>query len=332
MRQHGRYEFAMPPRAWYGLAMLTLTPAAPRIFWQALVLTLVMPGLGHVYCGRVRQGLLLWIGVLVALLLAGAAWAYWLFLPTGPIALAVCAWLTLQAVLIADLRRWIGRHGAVYRLRPVNHPLTYISVGLGLGALPILAGVVLLAYGYVGSAAVRGYEMFPGLLPGDSILFDRTAYVDQPPNSGELVVVEHGQTLAIGRVIAVGGQTVRLYDGRPTVVGRPIRRQPLNNLHVKRFETADATRLAGLSGFQEYNQQRRYIVTYSRDLRIRTTTSARLAADEIYVLGDNRDIGDKHLINGRIHLSAVRGRPQCIWGSTDARGDARVGRAGLEVR
>jgi type IV secretory pathway protease TraF len=146
------------------------------------------------------------------------------------------------------------------------------------------------------------------------------------------VVVELEHTLSIGRVIAVGGQTVRFFDGRPTIVGRPIRRRPLTDLRVPRFDTTQQARLAGLTGFAEENRQRRYIVTYSRELRTRPTASVRLAADEIYVLGDNRDAALKSSILGRIHLSAVRGRPHCIWASTDPSGAARAGRAGLQVR
>lgn len=300
--------------------------------WHALLLTLLMPGLGHVYCGRVRQGLLLWAGVLAALLLGGAAWAHWLFLPTGPIALAALAWLALQAVLIADLRRWISAHGATYRLRPVNHPLTYVSVGLGLGALPVLLGVMLLGYGYVGSTPVRDWAMFPALLPGDAILFDRTAYLDAPPQPGELVVVERDHGLAVVRVIATGGQTVRLFDGRPTVVGRPIRRRPLTDLRVPRFARAERDRLAGLDGFAEENHRQRYVVTYSRALAPRPTRVVRLAADEIYVLGDNRDAAHEARVGGQVHLSAVRGRPRCIWASTNPVGRTRAGRPGLQVR
>lgn len=310
---------------------LPASPLAPRRLWLAALLTLLQPGLGHVYCGRVRAGLAVWATVLLALVAATAFWIGWLFLPDVPLLVGAVAWLALDAVLVADLRRWIARHGARYALRPVNHPLAYLGVGLGLGALPVLVGALLVGRAWVGSVELRGYAMFPSVLPGDSVLFDRTAYLDRTPRAGELVVIaEEGRPAWIARVIATGGQRVRLFDGRPTVAGHPIHHAPLVDLRVPRFGATEQARLARLDGFLEENQARRYPVTYRSDPQARPSLTVRLGADELYVLSDNRDAAGG--AGGRVPLGAVRGRPQCIWASRDAAGHRRPGRAGLQVR
>lgn len=295
-------------------------------------MTLLMPGLGHVYCGRVRQGLLVWSGVLVIALAAAVFWARWFFLPDVPLILGGVALLALDAVLIADLWRWIRQAGALYQLRPVNHPLTYIGVSLGLGALPVFIAATVIGHGYVGSTRVDTYAMFPTFLPGDAVLFDRAAYADRAPGSGELVVIRRGLELRVARVIATGGQTVRLFDGRPSVVGRPIARRPLSDLHVPRFAIPERARLADLDGFWEVNGARQYVVTYAKGLQARPTLSLTLDADEIFVLSDNRDARRQPLADGRIRRVDVVGRPQCIWASEDASLGIRPGRAGLGVR
>lgn len=313
-------------------AALAHAPATPRRLWLAALLTVLQPGLGHVYCGRVRAGLAIWAAVLLAIAGATIFWVRWLFVPDVPLLVGGLAWIALDAVLIADLARWIRREGARYRLRPVNHPLAYLGVGLGLGALPLLVGGLVIAHGWVGSVELRSYAMFPSFLPGDAVLFDRMAYIERPPRPGELVVVaDETQRQHVGRVIATGGQRVRIFDGRPSVAGHPIRHAPLADLHVPRFAAPEQVRLAGLDGFLEENQAQRYPVTYRPEPVARPTLTVRLAADELYVLGDNRDAAGARRL-GRVSLSRVRGKPRCIWASRDARGRSRRGRAGLQVR
>lgn len=311
---------------------LARAQASPRSLVRAALLTLAMPGLGHVYCGRARHGLLVWLGVLAVALGGAIFWARWFFLPDVALILGGVALLALDAVLIADLARWVRASGATYQLRPVNHPLTYVGVGLGLGALPVFIAATVLAHGYVGSARVETYAMFPAFLPGDAVLFDRAAYADRPPVNGELVVVRQGQRLRVARVIATAGQTVRLFDGRPSIVGRPIARRPLVDLNVPRFTPADRARLAGLDGYWEVNGGRQYVVTYAKGLQARQTVSLTLGPDEVFVLGDNRDARRGPLSQGRVPAANILGRPQCIWASTDSAADVRPGRAGLGVR
>lgn len=306
--------------------------AAPRSWAWAAALTLLMPGLGHVYCGRVRHGLLVWAGVLAIALAAAVFWARWFFLPHVPLILGAVAVLALDAVLIADLRRWVRHAGALYQLRPVNHPLTYVGVALGLGALPVFVAASILARQYVGSTQLQTYAMFPAFLPGDAVLFDRAAFLDQEPTGGDLVVVRQGPTLRVARVIATPGQTVRIFDGRPSVVGQPIARRPLTGLHVPRFAPSDRLRLSGLDGFWEINGARRYVVTYAKDAQARPTLSLTLGADELLVLGDNRDATRESVQGGRVRRSDIVGQPRCIWASNDASEGPRPGRAGLGVR
>ena len=272
------------------------------------------------------------MGVLCIALAAAVFWARWFFLPDVPLILGGVALLALDAVLIADLWRWIRQDGALYQLRPVNHPLTYIGVSLGLGALPVFVAATIIGHGYVGSTRVENYAMFPAFLPGDAVLFDRAAYADRAPANGELVVVRRGTELQVVRVIATGGQTVRLFDGRPSVIGRPIARRPLADLHVPRFADSDRARLADLDGFWEVNGARQYVVTYEKGLLARPTLSLTLAEGEFFVLGDNRDAMRQPLSNGRVRRTDILGRPQCIWASTDDSFGARPGRAGLGVR
>lgn len=309
--------------------------AAPRRFVVAALLSLLMPGLGHVYCGQVRAGLTIWGVVLAAWGFCLLVWTRWIFAPLLPALVLCLAWGALQAVLVGDLWRLVRALGPGYRRGPINHGVAYVSVFLGLGVLPVGASLVFVARTQVGSVEVRSAAMFPHLLPGDRVLFDRTAYADEPPAVGALVVVEGSGGPMVVRVVAVAGQTVHLRDGRLVVDGQRLHQGPLERLQVPRFGGEEAARLAELEGFLEDNHGRRYVVTYDRGRSVRLRLEPPpevLKPGELYVVGDNRDAAVEDRWHGRVRQEAVLGQPRCIWASHDGRGVVRGGRAGLDLR
>ncbi len=301
--------------------------------WLAGLLTVSMPGLGHIYCGRVRRGLAVWAGLLLVIIGGGLAWARWLFVPVGPLIVAAGAWVALQVVLWSDLAIFIERHGEQYQLRPVNHGLSYLAIWLGLGVLPLTVLAVVVERFMVSSVVVDDEAMFPGLLPGDRVLFERDAFTEHPPQPGELVVVARStDPPRVARVVAAGGETVHLRDARPVIDGVEPAHEPVEGLRVERFGADQQARLDALKGFVERRGRGAYVVTYDRAARRAgpDPAPASLAPDEIFVLGDNRDEALARRLFGRVPLRAVQGRPRYIWVSVDDEG-LRPGRVGLEV-
>ncbi|MCB9544807.1 MAG: signal peptidase I [Myxococcales bacterium] len=308
--------------------------ARPRHLAIAVGLGLLMPGLGHVYAGEVGRGLKVWAAVLLAWVACLLGWARWIFAPHLPAAVLGLAWLGLQAVLARDVARAVGRAGRGFRPGPLNHPVAYLSIALGLGVLPVAASLHAVGAAFVGSVRVAGAAMFPHLLPGDELLFDRAAYRDRSPRAGELVVVDGpAGGLAVARVVATPGQVIQWRGGRPVIDGRRLDQEAITDLAVARFDAVDQARLASLDGFVEANAGRRYVVTYDAGSAVTLDpVPVHLGADELFVWGDNRDAARDERAGGVVRLASVRGRPSCIWASRDAAGAARAGRAGLEVR
>ena len=89
-------------------------PPAPRSFVVALILTLLMPGLGHVYCGELGRGLRYWVVSLLAVFLAFGSWLRWLFVPWLPLGVLLLAWAFFVGVLAADLWRKVEEQGRGY--------------------------------------------------------------------------------------------------------------------------------------------------------------------------------------------------------------------------
>lgn len=307
---------------------------APRRLWVALALTLLMPGLGHIYCGLVRRGLVVWASTGLVAVVAVLVWARWLFVPVVPAAVLVAAWGLVQMALAGDLARWCEREASAYRVRPINHGLTYAGLFLGLMVLPSLILQQAVSRWLVASVVVADQGMFPKLLEGDRILVDRRAYDGAAPQPGDMVAVGAVPSgPLVLRVVAVEGQTVYLRDGRPVVDGESMDYDDLVDLHVPRFGAEEAGRLAMLEGYVESSGQRRYVVTYSRVVASREPPPpVHLEAGELYVLGDNRDVAVDSRRFGKITVDEVFGRPAYVWASFDAEGRARPGRVGLDVR
>lgn len=304
---------------------------APRRLGVAFALGLAMPGLGHIYCGQVRRGLSIWAAAGGLLALALAVFAELLFVPWLPALVVLAGWAILQTALLAERGRYVREHGARYRLSPINHWLCYLAVFLGLWVLPAVVGVGLLR-ARVGSVAVASDAMFPWLLPGDHLLVDRDAFAARAPEVGELVVLSGPAGPRVARVVAIAGQTVHLRDGRPVIDGAPAPLTPVGALSVARFQGALAARLDALAGFIEHNGERPYLVTYDAAGAARSEPPpVRVGAEQLYVLGDNRDAALRDRDFGRVELAAVSGRPTAVWLSVDDDGAPRAGRVGVRV-
>jgi signal peptidase I len=307
----------------------------PRRPGVALALSALMPGLGHLYCGELRLGLAIWLGVLAVATALPLLWARWLFVPLLPTLVFAAAWLALQAVLARDLLRRVRRDGPAFRLRPFNHPLTYLAFWLGLGILPLYVTWEAVTGLFVGSLEVTDRSMFPKLLPGDRLLFDRKMFRDRDPAPGELVVVTWPPVgPLVTRVIATAGHTVHLREGRPVIDGEPLPSTPLDELRVARFgEGPEAERLAGLDGYEERNGPHAYVVTYDRGVAPDgDPPPVTLGPAEIFVLGDNRLEAFAGRRYGRLPVDAVVGSPRYVWASLADDGVLRDGRVGWSVR
>ncbi|MDY0087875.1 MAG: signal peptidase I [Coriobacteriia bacterium] len=143
--------------------------------------------------------------------------------------------------------------------------------------LAVLLVVVYLVFWVIFSPVrVQGDSMLPGLEDGDRVLATRTY---SGPRRGDVIEVDTdlfaqgngGRVLK--RVIAVGGDTVRIDSGRATVNGRP---EPSAGL---------------LYGEQDVS-----------------VTEITIPQDSVYVLGDNRPISLDSRFYGAVPLDAVKGR------------------------
>ena len=191
-----------------------------RRWWVAGLLGLGMAGLGQIYNGEARKGLLGFGGTLLLTLLAGG-----LFItPVTPfLALALLGasfglygWLVLDAVLTAR------RLSPQYERRAYNRWYVYAGAFL-LSLLIREASVGLLRSRVVQSFAIPSGSMEPTILPGDHLYVDKWTFRRRAPRRGDLAVFRSTQdpaALLTQRVIAVPGDRVEIVAKRLHVNGR----------------------------------------------------------------------------------------------------------------
>ena len=191
---------------------------SPRVPSRAVLLTLLMTGLGHVYCGELVTGLA-WAAV-------GAitgVFSLWTMATQG--ADVGAASLPMWVVAIAAaVHVWsTARHAPVdYQLKSYNRWYVYVL-------LLIISSVGVIGHGLiVRSNLVEAYvtpvsDMSPTLLKGDRFLVDKTAYADTAVEVDDIIVFKSPvdpKKAWVKRVVALAGDTVEIRNGQLMVNDR----------------------------------------------------------------------------------------------------------------
>lgn len=308
---------------------------APRRLAIALALNVLMPGLGHVYTGRLRTGVGIYLAVALAFVtFGGLAWGTNMFLPRAAL-IAAAGWLYLQVTLALRLHRFVARRGASFVLQRSNHPLVYVGllVALELGPGYVFARLavdhVLLGF------TVADRSAFPELLPGDAVYGTRGAFERTPPARGDLVVVADVVSApTVLRVVGVPGDDVAIEGGTVIVNGIPRSREPLGAIEVLGRDPAPAE-VETIRAWRESADGRSYEVYVPRDVEPQDVPPQRLGAEEFFLLADLRDVErvkDSRQL-GAVAAAHIVGRPLWVWWSTAPEdGRVRWSRIGLPVR
>ncbi len=307
---------------------------APRRAVLAVLLGLAMPGLGHVYLGRLRTAFAVYAGA------AGATAGYWVgawhfdvFLPRAALiygALLLYFEVALARATVRTLRALGGR----VLLRGVHHPIVYAGLWLTLGLAPLWGGLGLGLGARLGLHGVGDTQAFPQLLPGDILYYDRNAYAAEPAQPGDLVVVQPpGRAETVLRVVAGSGTIAGVDAGVPVVDGQPMARRALGSVELAAAPRA-ATQRGPWQAEVEGRSPRLYPIFLVRDGERRDCAPRPVPPGHVFVLGDNRCALDglDSCDFGPVLTTAILGRPLWIlWSRDPADGHIRWERLGLPL-
>jgi signal peptidase I len=192
--------------------------------WIAALLALATPGLGHLYIGQARRGLVLFT------LVTGASALYVLAHFGMPrlwmIALPAAVIVGLYLFALIDPARRARRIDA---FRPHSYNKWYMYAGAAVLGWTILAIPSIYLASTVPSGQPRVFyasapSMEPLIRQGERFLVDTTYYHAHPPSRGDVVVYVQPKQPGLDyvkRIAAVGGDRIAVVDGRAIVNGAP---------------------------------------------------------------------------------------------------------------
>lgn len=278
--------------------------------WVAGLLSAMVAGLGHVYCGQGSKGIKFFVAIVAVYIVTVSGLFLGSFLGLAGFTTAIAIWVY---ALIDAVKTAKAVHP--YVLKPYNRWYVYVGILLLPGILSSAARTV-----FVRAYKIPAASMLPTLEIGDHILVDRLAYGIHLPftdryvtrfgtvRRGDLVVFifpEDRTKEFIKRVSAVAGDTVELREKKLFINGKQIE-EP----HAY-FAGHDPR--AGGAGIGD-NYGPRTVPEHS-----------------VFVLGDNRDRSYDSRFWGFVDLNDVRGKAFGIYWSWDSGSRrvrwARVGKA-----
>ncbi len=269
-------------------------PGKPRKPWIAILLSLLMPGLGQVYNGQFQKGTIFYLlSSLSSLILIFLA----LRLPIVVLAALFLVSIVVYVLAFVDAFRTARRLKEKYQPKSYNRPIVYIAIFLLIGLIADEA-----VTSYIRNEVVKAYKipaasMIPTLLVGDHILVDRSV---DTISRGDIIVFEfppdEGKPQPrdfIKRVIGLPGDKIEIRNKQLFVNDQLVNEDYSSNQDTKVIPPAGGPR-----DFME---------------------AAEVPEGMYFVLGDNRDYSFDSRFWGFVVEEKVRGRAEKVYWSWDSK-------------
>ena len=288
--------------------------------WLAVTLSVIMTGLGHIYCGKFAKGLVLTL--LSCILIPVISGALSVSHSTIRIVVIITSlFISLVVWLFAIIDSWYtARHTTdSYTLKDYNRWYVYIILILmGTGGSTQIAFNV--RANLVEAFRVPASSNYPTIVPNDRILANKLAYKTADPERGDLIVFlnpENRRINYIKRVVAVAGDTVEIKGGQLYVNDQKLQRKilpqsTLDNIRIKNFMGEP------LEGdvFEEINGGAKYKIFLSGSPHDETSSDfakITIPKHHCFVLGDNRNnsLDSRHF--GPVPLATIKGRADYLY-------------------
>jgi len=239
-------------------------------------LSFLLPGLGQLYNGQLRKAILLYILVLLippSFIIVLSGFPAFICLYVMKICLVIYA--------VGDALYYAEKTGPI-QSRIYQRWYAYLIV-LILTLLVLLPIETATAMKYIRTFYCPSTSMSPTLLVGDCFVVDAGYYKSHVPARGELVVIDPPEyadaegKVFIKRVIAVGGESIQIKDGK-VFVNDSLLEEPYILEPIK----------------------------YDMD-------ETRVSEGAVFVLGDNRNNSDDSHIWGALDIDRVKGKALYIF-------------------
>jgi len=300
-----------------------------------------MPGLGHVYCGRIAKGfvliflhfflplILLWFTCSICAVLEGFYHFILIVCIVGLIEV-----LAVWVFAMVDACRIALRMGPDYVLKDYNRILVYVFIYLIVP--PAGNYIVHSTTDFVKAYRIPSPSDFPTICPGDWVLANNMVYDYDWPKRGDLVIFSNPRNKRedyCKRVVAVGGDTIEVKKDEVFINGKKLKREKIGESVL--IPPDPKHPLKGLPDargdvFYEFNDGAKYKIVLQTQFGDRPNPVRDFAKQEVpdnccFVMGDNRTYSLDSRNFGPVPISAIKGRIDYIFYPGD-KDWSRIGR------
>jgi signal peptidase I len=276
-----------------------------RLPWTAATLSLIMPGLGHVYVGALARGLV-WmfswgIVCVVGLVFLSFPAAYsW----TIGCAAELCGAVIWLAAAV-DSRRLALRCKSDYELKDYNRWYVYVLLLL-IGTGGCLAYALHVRDQLVQPFIIPTATMYPSILPKDRLIAVKNAYQTADPQRGDVVLFvypDDRRIFYIKRVVALAGDTVEIKSGNLYINGAELAREPIGPATMTSSNTISTGKV-----FYENNNGAKYRIFISQEKPAADFGPITVPKYDCFVMGDNRNNSSDSRHFGSIAVTSLKGK------------------------
>jgi signal peptidase I len=273
-----------------------------------VVLTLLLPGLGHLYTGAPRRALLLWLLSLlfgVALVAVLTILSATIFPPVLVLGSGILASILFLSFAARDAALHARRAGPGYVLCGYNRWYIYAALFLAVTFL-VQPRYLSLLHRFLQAYQIPNTGMEPTLLLGDYIL---ATPLRRPPVRGQIVIFSQRKLFRVKRVVGVPGDTLAMEAGVLSVNGHATSEPYASHAHERNDFDA------------EFLWQRRFLLATVDTSAYHPTTTfwgpIVVPQGNYFVLGDNRPESADSRYWGFVPADAVVQRPTFVYFSRD---------------
>ena len=285
--------------------------------WLAVLLSLIFPGLGHLYCGKIIRAIVFVFIRTIPIMLIYAI----LSIPIIPLAvpIACVGWaLSLLIGLVAVIDSgYAAKHTrADYELKNYNRWYVYLL-------LIIMANIGGIGSGlqfrdkFFEAFRVPAASMYPTIEVEDRILASKIAYRNEDPKRGQIVVFnppdENWRWNYIKRVVAIAGDTIEIIKGDLYINGQKLKRE-------KTVQATIDTQQGKVQGHicLECNGSDEYKIFIADTENVpggQPEDFAKITVPKghCFVLGDNRNLSNDSRNFGSVPLSSIKARADYLY-------------------
>lgn len=278
--------------------------------WIAALLSLIVPGLGHLYAGYPVAAVLAYAAALFSF---GLMLAAWLLIPSAPtnIVLGLAAFPTIYLALPIHAGILAARQPATFELRPYNRWYVYVGIYVMLGVVLFPRAQEYLKR-YVEAYRIPSAAMGPTLMIGDYLYVIKTLTARKEISNGSVVVfesVEEPGLKVIKRVVGLPGDTLVMTDGTLRRNGQDLTESYA--VHQNPTRSEDAEQRAKMRAWQVAHTVGTDRGSYAPD--VQHWGPVVVPPDSFLALGDNRDASYDSRYYGFVPFGHVIGKPRVIY-------------------